>query len=404
MPFAPYRRVLARPGVRSLVVLMLLARIPTTASGMVLTLYVVLGLHLGYAAAGLVTAATTAGVALGSPLMGRLVDRRGVRHMVLLTCAAAGLFWFTAPLLPYPALLASAAVAGLLQLPMFGVGRQALTALVPAEQRRTAFSLDSISVELSFALGPAAGVLVATAVSPTAAVLATGAALLLAGAALYLLDPPVRSVAEEDAGGARPARRTWFTPALLGVLIVSAGATLVLSGTEVGLVATLREAGELGLTGTVFAAWCLTSMSGGFVHGAVHRSLPPAALLGLLGLLTIPVGVAHEWWVLMLVLVPAGALCAPTIAATGEAVSRLAPAQVRGEALGLHGSALTIGIAVGAPLAGAVIDHLSPAWGYAVAGAAGLLLAAVGVLAGYRPHRPRATQPAPEPATQACLT
>jgi MFS family permease len=398
MPLTPYRRVLAQPGVRPLIVLIMLARIPTTAAGMVLTLYVVLGLHLGYAAAGLVTAATTVGVALGSPLMGRLVDRRGVRRMVLLTGAAAALFWFTAPLLPYPVLLGSAAVAGLLQLPMFGVGRQALTALVPAEQRRTAFSLDSISVELSYALGPAAGVLVATAVSPTAAVLATGATMLLAGAALYLLDPPVRSVAEEDAGEARPARRTWFTPALLGVLVVSAGATLVLSGTEVGVVATLRDSGELGLTGVVFAAWCIASISGGFVHGAVPRSLPPAALLGLLGLLTVPVGIAHQWWALVLALVPAGALCAPTIAATGEAVSRLAPAEVRGEAMGLHGSALTVGIAVGAPLAGAVIDHLSPAWGYAVAGSVGLLLAAVGALAGRGPHRPPATQPTPAPA------
>jgi predicted MFS family arabinose efflux permease len=333
-------------------------------------------------------------VALGSPLMGRLVDRRGVRHMVLLACAVAGLFWFTAPLLPYPMLLGSAAVAGLLQLPTFGVGRQALTALVPPEQRRTAFSLDSISVELSYALGPAAGVLVATAVSPAAAVLATGAALLLAGAALYLLDPPVRSEAEQRAHRSRPPRRAWFSAALFGVLVVSAGATLVLSGTEVGVVATLRGSGELGLTGAVFAAWCIASMGGGFVHGAVPRSLPPAALLGLLGLLgllTVPIGIAHQWWALVLALVPAGALCAPTVAATGEAVSRLAPAEVRGEAMGLHGSALTVGIAVGAPLAGAVIDHLSPAWGYAVAGSAGLLLAAVGALAGHRPHRPPAT-------------
>jgi MFS family permease len=397
VPFEPYRRVLALPGVRALTLLMLLARIPGSATGMVLTLYVVLGLHRGYGAAGLVSAATSAGVAIGSPLMGRLVDRRGLRSMVALTGVTAGLFWSTATLLPYPVLLASALVSGTLQLPMFAAGRQVLAALVPPEQRRAAFSLDSMSVEVSYSLGPAAGVLVATTVSPAAAVLGTGVGLVVAGVALYLLNPPTRSEAELSEPGDRPARRTWLTPGLIGVLVVSGGATLVLSGTDVSLVATLREAGELPLTGVVFASWCLASLAGGFVHGAVHRSLPPGVLMGLLGLLTIPVGAAHAWWLLILALIPAGALCAPTVAATGEAVSRLAPAAMRGEAMGLQGSALTLGGALGAPLAGAVIDRSSPAWGFGVAGCLGVLVALAGGLA-LRRHPPRAPTPrAPTP-------
>lgn len=55
---------------------------------------------------------------------------------------------------------------------------------------------------------------------------------------------------------------------------------------------------------------------------------------------------------------------------------------------------------MGAPLAGAVIDHHSPAWGYAIAGSAGLLLAAAGALAGHHAHRPPAAQPAPKPAAR----
>ena len=42
---APYRAVLARPGVRPLLATTLLARIPVTAAGVVLTLHVVLDLH-----------------------------------------------------------------------------------------------------------------------------------------------------------------------------------------------------------------------------------------------------------------------------------------------------------------------------------------------------------------------
>jgi len=52
----------------------------------------------------------------------------------------------------------------LLALPLFSVSRQSLAALVPEERRRTAYSLDSMSVEASFAVGPAVGVLVVTQV------------------------------------------------------------------------------------------------------------------------------------------------------------------------------------------------------------------------------------------------
>lgn len=132
----------------------------------------------------------------------------------------------------------------------------------------------------------------------------------------------------------------------------------------------LRASGEVGWTGAVLAMWAVASLVGGFAYGAVSRSFSPLTLMAALSLCTIPVGLggAH-WWLLCLTLVPAGALCAPTIAATSDAVSRLAPAGVRGEAMGLHGSAVTVGIALGAPLAGAVIDASLPLWGFAVTGA-----------------------------------
>lgn len=45
--------------------------------------------------------------------------------------------------------------------------------------------------------------------------------------------------------------------------------------------------------------------------------------------------------------------------------------------MGLHGSAVTVGIAVGAPLAGAVIDASAPLWGFVVTGALGALVTLV---------------------------
>lgn len=74
-------------------------------------------------------------------------------------------------------------------------------------------------------------------------------------------------------------------------------------------------------------------------------------------------------------LLPAGLLCAPALAASAHAVSQLVPSGARGEAMGLQNSALTVGLALGAPLAGAVIDASAPAWGFAATGLVGTVLA-----------------------------
>ena len=100
--------------------------------------------------------------------------------------------------------------------------------------------------------------------------------------------------------------------------------------------------------------------------------------MALLGLLVVPVGLfGGQWWVLCLVLIPSNVLCAPTLAATGDSVSRLAPASVRGEAMGLHSSALTLGGALGSPIVGTVVDHFGATGGFAAAGLGGALIALV---------------------------
>ncbi|MFI7661055.1 MFS transporter [Micromonospora parva] len=394
----PYRRALALPGLRSLLVVAVLARIPLTATGVTLTFHVVFDLHRGYGAAGLVGAAVTVGAAIGGPILGRLVDHRGLRPVLVLTGIAEAIFWSTAPSLPYPLLLPAAFVAGSLALPIFSVVRQSIAALVPEDQRRPAYALDSMSVELSFMIGPALAVALVTAISAQTTMYLVGGGIVAAGIALWLVNPPIREATTGEPSGPaqRVPRRQWLTPRLLAVLALSTAATLVLGGTDVAVVAVLRASGEVGWTGAVLAIWAVASLAGGFAYGAVHRSFSPLALTAALALCTIPVGLggAH-WWLLCLALIPAGALCAPTIAAGSDAVSRLVPAQVRGEAMGLHGSAVTVGIAIGAPLAGAVIDASSPVWGFVVTGALGALVTVVVLPIELRRRRAAATVPPP---------
>ena len=141
MQLTPYRRVLSLPGVARLVLLGFLTRVPTTALGLGLTLHVVNNLGRSYAAAGLVTAAYTIGSAVGQPLVGRLIDRRGARPAVALTTIAQTGCWLAAPHLGYHALTVTALLGGLFAVPVWSLIRQSVAARVPEAQRRPAFAL-----------------------------------------------------------------------------------------------------------------------------------------------------------------------------------------------------------------------------------------------------------------------
>jgi MFS family permease len=398
----PYRETLALPGVKSLLAVATLARMPIAAGAVVLTLHVVEDLDRGYGAAGLVGAAFTIGGSFGAPLMGRLIDRRGLRLVLVLTTVAEVLFWSIAQAMPFHVLLAMALFGGFLALPAFAVARQSIAALTPDAMRHPAFALDSISTELSFMGGPALGVLIATTAGPRAAMLTIGAGILLSGLGLWLLNPPIRAAHEAPVkAGDRVPRSSWLKPRFVALLAVTMASTLVLAGTDVAVVAVLRENGELSFAGLVMSLWAFYSLVGGFAYGMLHRSLSPVLLLAPMAVLTITVGLGSgHWWLLALMLIPCGALCAPTIAATSDAISRMIPAAARGEAMGLHNSALTVGVALGGPLAGFAADTRSPSWGFVAVGGVGVLIALLVVPAELRHRR----SPAGTPSDAAPLT
>ncbi|MBP2475304.1 MFS family permease [Crossiella equi] len=377
MPIEPYRRLFALPGVRALVVVTLLARTPIAAGPIVLNLHVLQELDKGYTWAAVVSVAVTLGLAVGAPVLGRLVDSHGLRPVVVVTTVVEALFWFSASWLGLTGLLAASVVGGFFALPVNSIARQAMATLVPEERRRTAFSLDSMVMELAFMVGPAVGVVIVTNLSGHLAMALVGTSIVLAGIGLYFLNPATRAPDAVVSDGPRPPRSSWLTTRMAAVLAASAGAVLVLSGSDLAIVGVLRDADQTPWLSAVIPMWCLASLIGGFVYGAMHRSYPSLVLMGLLGLCTIPVALATEWWLIGLMIIPAGLLCAPTVAATSEEVSSLAPESVRGEAMGLHGSALTAGSALGAPLAGVAIDAFGAPWGFVAVGCAGLLAAVV---------------------------
>lgn len=425
MDFGQYRALLSVPAIRRLLIVAMLARLPHAAAGMVLTLHVVNTLGLGFAAAGGVTAAVTIGIAFGGPWRGRLLDKNGLRRTLLPSIIAEVVIWSIAPFLSYWLLIVAALIGGALAVPIFTLVRQAMGVMVSAAQRRTGYALDSIGVEITFMVGPAAGVALAT-VNTYAALITIGVAGSLSGLFLFWFNPPTRSgqpgtyrvtaeapevpeapenthvttasfeelaPAEVAAGQAPTVSRplsgvvttmrgnlAWMSVAVLSVLAAAVGTGLTLSGTDVGIVGVLREHGQQEQIGIVFVVWCAASVIGGLVYGSLQRKVNPLWLLAGLAVLTIPMGFANETWALALLSIPPGLLTAPTLSSTSEWIADLVPEERRGEAMGWFGSALTTGSAMGAPLAGAAIDLVGPWAGFGTVGVLAALLAVSGLI------------------------
>jgi MFS family permease len=375
MTVEPYRRVLANPGVRALLVVGLFARIPVIATGLTLTLHVVNGMKLGFWQAGLVGAASTAGVALGAPAAGRFVDRHGLRPVLTVTTAAQSVFWLSAAFLPYWPLVAAAFVAGVLGLPVFSVIRQCVAAAVPVEQRRTGFTLDAMLVEVSYMIGPAVAVASTAAFGSGWTMVLVGLGLVGSGVALLALNPPVRT--DQERVEVAVPRRQWLTPALFALLGVTLAATFVLAAAELSVVAVLKADSATRWTGLVIGLMALSSMVGGFLYGALPRGFSPLVMIGGIAALTVPLGLVGGWQWLCLALIPSSLLCAPALSATVDAVSRRVPTAARGEAMGLHGTALMLGLAVSGPVTGLIIDDWGTDWSFAVAGFGGLAMVAL---------------------------
>lgn len=375
MNIAPYKVILRQPGVTALLVQSFIARIPIAAAPLLLTLHVVDTMDRGFAAAGLLAAVFATGEAIGAPLLGRAIDRIGLRPVLLLTTVVDTAFWLLSSRLAYPVLAGGAFIGGLLAIPVFSLVRQSLASMLPSGQRQAALSLDSISVEMSFAIGPALGIVLLTQAGSTVALTLTGVLIAGAGIALIALDPPIHGVDEPDgAPGPRLATRTWLGRRAVALLLITGASAFTLAGTDTAIVAVLRAFDQVALIGPVIAVWCVASMVGGFVYGAGRR-VSPLLLLFLLAGLCIPAAAATTWWLLALLLIPTGAFCAPVVSATAQDLIELAPEPARGHVTGLHVSALTVGAAVGAPVIGLVVDSADPRWGFVAIGAAGLALA-----------------------------
>lgn len=377
-----YTQLLRAPHVGAITAAGLLARVPLGIVGLALVLFV-RDETGSYASAGAVAAAFALGFAAAAPYAGRLVDRLGPRRVLVPmsvvhaagTLAVVVLGYGGAPV---GALIAVAAVAGCAQPPISSVMRTLWPALLGRRDDlvTTAFAVDAVVVELVFVTGPALVALI-TALFVPAVALVLSSVVSLVGTIVFASRPPTRA--------REPAPRL-DGAGVFGVLRARGMQTLVmgtiplgfaLGATEVILPAFSEAEGNRALAGVLLAVWSIGSAAGGIAYGARSYELPLAdrfvRCAVLLPFSLLPLAFAPSITVMLVLVVPAGAIIAPTLAAGNQLVGDVAPPGQQTEAYTWPLTALVLGVAGGNAAAGAVVEAADWRAAFLVAAAAGLV-------------------------------
>ncbi len=377
MNFASYADIWRIPAVRQAIILGGLGKAPWFGAGLILTLHVVGRLGQTYSAAGAVTAVFTLAIALASPWRGRLLDTVGLRRTLLPSLIVLPVIFAFAPFVDYWPLLIGMGVVGAFAVPWFVVTRQMVIAGTTPEQRRTAIALDSVVTEIAFIVGPTLGVLAAVYLDTGWSLTGFALASVVAAGILWWKNPPLRS--EVAPGGQRGGVRTWLTWPVIAVYVATAAATFTLAGTDLAIVASVRAMDAAAMLAVILAFWGVGSLVGGLLYGSLEgRHVPVTWLVLALGATTIPAALATDPWVLTGLVTLAGFFCAPTLAASAEALSHEVPEGSHGEAMGWQGTVSTLGNAAAPPLVGFIIDAQGWHAGFAWTGALGVAAALVG--------------------------
>jgi len=372
----PYRRILASPHVLQLTIASVVARLPVGMTGVALVIYV----HDrtgSFGAAGAVAGASTIGLALTAPVLGRLVDRRGPRPVLVPAAALATVALVALVAVGNAgggtlALIVLAALAGAAMPPVGGILRHLWPDVVDEELLVNAYVFDSILIEAVFISGPLLTGLLAATAGPAAALL-VAAALGLIGTVWFVALPPL--------GRVEPALPHHHTRA--GALASPVIRLLVFTGFAIG-----STFGALDVTGPAFgaahgssalggpfgASLALGSALGALVYGsAPERFGTPAQATVRLALfqplICLPLLLAPTVGVMLALGVLAGTFIAPTITARTQIAREAMPPGTGTEVFTWLSLSLMIGASAGAAIAGPIVQ--SGGW------RAGVVLAAV---------------------------
>jgi hypothetical protein len=361
--FRKYGEVLSPPGASSALVASVLGRLSLGMTGLALLLLVREATG-NYAAAGAVSASCAISFALAAPTRARAADRRGPSSVLRLTGLTHPLAFVLIVVLaeldaPTVAMCGAAVLIGATVPPLGSVMRALWGKLIDGPLLASAYSLESVVVELCFVLGPLLVAGLTATLGPEAAVLASATAA-ASGALVLAANQVVRSVVpheERPTDLLGPLVSPVVRACLLNVLWIGVGFGTI----EVGVLAFVDEHGNKAAAGVVLAVWSVGSIIGGLVYGGLHLSWSASRQLPLLVVLVglgagLPV-LAPGIVLLALLLMLSGSTIAPFSACNSLLLGANAPPGTVTEAFAWNGSMIFGGAAAGTALAGVLVDQ-----------------------------------------------
>ncbi|SEO66627.1 MFS transporter [Actinacidiphila rubida] len=358
----------------------LLGRLPNAMAALAIVLFL-RSEGAGYGLAGTLSALYGLAVAVGQPLLGRAVDKRGQPRVMtaaaLVSAAGFALLAVTGPE-PLPLAVTAVLVAGVATPPLEG-GLRALWPAVLGDGDRVqkAYALDAAAQEVMFAVGPLLVTVAVAAASHAAAVVLTGL-LGVAGTLVVVTAHPARQWrAEEREPHWLGALRSRGLAVLLGACFFVG---IALGAVSLAAVAYGDAHGGGPVAAYVLAANGAGALAGGLGYGARTWAGVPERRLRVLS-----VGLALCYPPLLLVpalpaMLPLAALSglflAPALACLFLVVDRHAPAGTVTEAFSWVVTAVGVGAALGTGVAGAAAQHAGAgaAFGTAAGGGGAAML------------------------------
>ncbi|MEN5017890.1 MFS transporter [Erwinia sp. Eh17-17] len=382
-----YRDLFTAPGTAHFAIAGLLARIPLPMTGIgIITLFS--QQYGGYALAGAISATFVLTYALLSPQISRYVDRYG-QHRVLPAATAISVagfviliacsWWRSASWI----LFIGALLAGFMP-SMSAMVRARWTQLYRGQPRlQTAYSLETVLDELTFIVGPPLSIGLSIALFPQAGLLL--AALLLFSGVLALViqrgtEPPVMAISCGKMGSGSVIRMT--SVRLLALLMVAMGA--IVGTVDIVSVAWAGERGYPAAASLVLSAYAVGSCLSGLIYGSLKLKTPLHRLLWLGGLATatttVPLILVTHLTALTAAVLVAGLFFAPTMIVAMSLIERQVSESQLTEGMTWLLAGLNVGVALGAALAGQVVDSGGSRAGFYVALGAGAVVLLMALL------------------------
>lgn len=383
-----YVEFVRQPDVGPLLLVALFARMPIGMMGFSMLMF--LRAALGdFARAGSAVGVFFVVMAIGAPVQGRIVDRLGPRRLLYVTgtlqplalggvLAAGHYHW------PFYVVLAFAALAGAFASPITTLTRTLWRNLFEREDdRRTAFSVDAVMIELNFMAGPAIMAFVLATAGPTAAfAIAIGA--VIAASVIFISSRALRFFRRSTHDVERHLLGPLTEPRLLIVFAATFGVTLCFGLLEVGYPAYGTALAAPALGGVLLAVNSTGSAIGGAIYGGLHlHARIERQFAAAMALMSVPLflhAIVPTTFLFAVVAFLAGALIAPTVASQSVLVSRLAPPHYATEAFTWSSTAILVGLGSGVALGGTLVETVGLRPAFAVAGVVVACMALVALL------------------------